>query len=90
MQVLSIPKACVVEMNGEYLGATPLEVAIPATADRRWPGGPNKVYSINVSTADNRAAESKQWRGGDPVPFRVLFRPPYAYRLTQSPVPPPR
>ena len=77
VEVLSLPRNCVVEMGGEYLGATPLKISVPTTPDGRWQGPPSVVHSISVSTPNNRFVETKKWRGGDPVPQRLLFRPPY-------------
>lgn len=79
MEVVSIPPRCVVEMNGEYLGGTPVKIDIPSTPDGRWTGSPSTKHRITVSTPNNRAVETKEWRGGDVIPRRVLFRPPYAY-----------
>jgi len=79
MEVFSIPPRCVVEMNGEYLGATPVKIEIPSTPDGRWRGGPSTEHRVTVSTPNNRSVETKKWRGGEPVPRRVLFRPPYAH-----------
>ena len=80
IEVLSLPRNCVVEMGGEYMGATPLKISVPATPDGRWPGPPSFVHAISVSTPNNRFVETKKWRGGDPIPQRLLFRPPYAQR----------
>lgn len=79
MEVVSIPPRCVVEMNGEYLGGTPVKIDIPSTPDGRWTGSSATRHRITVSTPNNRAVETKEWRGGDVIPRRVLFRPPYAY-----------
>jgi len=79
LEVVSIPPRCVVEMNGEYLGGTPVKIDIPSTPDGRWRGSPSTRHRITVSTPNNRAVETKEWRGGDVIPRRVLFRPPYAY-----------
>ncbi len=79
MEVVSIPARCVVEMNGEYLGGTPVKIDIPSTPDGRWTGANSTKHRITVSTPNNRAVETKEWRGGDVIPRRVLFRPPYAY-----------
>ena len=79
LEVVSIPARCVVEMNGEYLGGTPVKIDIPSTPDGRWTGSPSTKHRITVSTPNNRAVETKEWRGGDVIPRRVLFRPPYAY-----------
>jgi len=78
IEILSLPRACVVEMNGEYLGGTPLKISVPATPDGRWPGPRSAMHAISVSTPNNRFVETKRYRGGDPVPQRLLFRPPYA------------
>jgi len=78
VEVLSLPRGCVVEMNGEYLGGTPLKISVPATPDGRWQGPPSLVHAISVSTPNNRFVETKKWRGGDRIPQRLLFRPPYA------------
>jgi hypothetical protein len=79
MEVVSIPPRCVVEMNGEYLGGTPVKIDVPSTPDGRWAGANSTKHRITVSTPNNRAVETKEWRGGDVIPRRVLFRPPYAY-----------
>jgi hypothetical protein len=79
LEVVSIPARCVVEMNGEYLGGTPVKIDIPSTPDGRWTGSPSTRHRITVSTPNNRAVETKEWRGGDVIPRRVLFRPPYAH-----------
>jgi len=78
MEILSLPRGCVVEMNGEYLGATPVKVDVPATPDGRWRGAPGFTHVVAVSTPNNRAVETRKWRSGDQIPRRVLFRPPYA------------
>ncbi len=78
VEILSLPRGCVVEMNGEYLGSTPLKISIPTTPNGRWQGPPGTLHAISVSTPNNRFIETKKWRGGDPVPRRLLFRPPYA------------
>lgn len=78
IEILSLPRNCVVEMAGEYMGATPLKISVPATPDGRWQGSPGTVHAISVSTPNNRFVETKKWRGGDPLPQRLLFRPPYA------------
>lgn len=78
VEILSLPRGCVVEMGGEYMGSTPLKISVPATPDGRWQGPPSVVHAISVSTPNNRFVETKKWRGGDHVPQRLLFRPPYA------------
>ena len=78
IEILSLPRNCVVEMAGEYMGTTPLKISVPATPDGRWQGPPGTVHAISVSTPNNRFVETKRYRGGAPVPQRLLFRPPYA------------
>lgn len=82
MEILSLPRGCVVEMNGEYIGTTPVKVDVPATPEGRWGGAPGFTHAISVSTPNNRAVETRKWRSGDQIPRRVLFRPPYASYLT--------
>ena len=77
VEILSLPRNCVVEMGGEYMGATPLKISVPSTPDGRWQGAPSVVHAISVSTPNNRFVETKRWRGGDVIPQRLLFRPPY-------------
>ena len=84
MEVFSLPRGCVVEMNGEYLGTTPLKIDVPATPEGRWAGAPGFTHVISVSTPNNRAVETRKWRSGDPIPRRLLFRPPYAAYLTSG------
>lgn len=83
VEVFSIPRNCVVEMNGEYIGPAPTRISVPATPDGRWLGAPATRYTIEVSTPNNSAVETKIYRGGDRIPRRLLFRPPYAH-LYQS------
>lgn len=78
VEILSLPRGCVVEMGGEYMGTTPLKISVPSTPDGRWTGPPSLMHAIAVSTPNNRFVETKKWRGGDHVPQRLLFRPPYA------------
>jgi hypothetical protein len=85
MEILSLPRGCVVEMNGEYLGSTPIKVDVPSTPEGRWKGAPGFTHVIAVSTPNNRAVETRKWRAGDPVPRRVLFRPPYAQYAGATP-----
>ena len=78
IEILSLPRGCVVEMNGEYLGSAPIKISVPATPDGKWLGAPGTIHAISVSTPNNRFVETKKWRGGDRIPQRLLFRPPYA------------
>ena len=78
VEIVSLPNKCVVEMNGEYLGGTPLKISVPATPEGCWPGPPSATHVISVSTPNNRFVETKKWHGGDRIPQRLLFRPPYS------------
>lgn len=78
-EIFSLPKGCVVEMNGEYVGTAPVKIAIPSTSDGRWQGPKGMSHAITVSTPSNRAAETKKYRSGDPIPKRLMFRPAYAH-----------
>jgi len=78
VEIVSLPRGCVVEMNGEYLGGTPLKISVPATPDGCWTGPSSVTHVISVSTPNNRFVETKKWHGGDRIPQRLLFRPPYS------------
>lgn len=79
IEVFSIPRNCVVEMNGEYIGPAPARISVPTTPEGRWMGSQATRYTIEVSTPNNSAVETKIYRGGDSIPRRLLFRPPYAH-----------
>ena len=79
IDVRSIPTRCVVELNDEYLGMTPLEVVIDATESGNWASqGIGSVYVMRCSMPDGDGWEQKVWYPGNPVPKRVLFRIPGA------------
>ena len=87
LEIFSLPKGCVVEMNGEYIGGTPVKIEVPATADGRWQGPPSVTHVIKVSTPNNRSVETRKFRGGERIPHRLLFRPPYAHMTGTSVAP---
>ena len=79
--VRSIPTGCVVELNDEYLGTTPLEVVVDATESGNWASqGIGSVFVLKCSMPDGDGWEQKVWYPGNPVPKRVLFRIPGATR----------
>ena len=81
IDVRSIPTGCVVELNGEYLGVTPLEVVVDATESGNWASqGIGSVFVVKCSMPDGDGWEQKVWYPGHPVPKRVLFRIPGATR----------
>jgi hypothetical protein len=84
IDVRSIPTRCVVELNEEYLGMTPLEVVVEASESGNWTSqGIGSVYVMRCSMPDGDGWEQKVWYPGNPVPKRVLFRIPGAtQRLT--------
>ena len=77
IDVRSIPTRCIVELNDEYLGLTPLEVVVDATESGNWASqGIGSVFVMRCSSFDGEAYEQKVWYPGNPVPKRVLFRIP--------------
>ena len=81
IDVRSIPTGCVVELNNEYLGVTPLEVVVDATESGDWASqGFGSVFVLKCSMPDGDGWEQKVWYPGNPVPKRVLFRIPGATR----------
>jgi len=82
IKIVSLPTGCVVEVNGEYMGITPLVLRVPSTPDGRWRGTADGVYVMRVSTLNGRTGETKYWRGGQGIPSRLLFRPPAAQAAT--------
>ncbi len=81
IDVRSIPTGCVVELNDEYLGVTPLEVVVDTTDSGNWASqGIGSVFVMRCSMPDGDGWEQKVWYPGHPVPKRVLFRIPGATR----------
>ena len=77
VQVHSLPPGCFVELNGEFLGATPLTIRVPSY-EGDWQGGGWKMYVLRASIPRGQGYEQKLWFGGDPVPKRIVFRIPGA------------
>lgn len=77
VQVHSLPPGCFVELNGEFLGATPLTIRVPSY-EGDWQGSGWKMYVLRASIPRGQGYEQKIWFGGDPIPQRVVFRIPGA------------
>lgn len=77
VQVHSLPPGCFVELNGEFLGATPLTIRVPSY-EGDWQGAGWKTYVLRASIPRGQGYEQKIWFGGDPIPKRVVFRIPGA------------
>ena len=77
VQVHSLPPGCFVELNGEFLGATPLTIRVPSY-EGDWQGNGWKMHVLRASIPQGQGYEQKIWFGGDPIPKRVVFRIPGA------------
>lgn len=92
INVHSLPPGCMVELNDEFMGVTPLQIKVPATDDGEWKGA-YKNYVLRASIPLSNGYEQKIWQSGDKVPSRVVFRIPGAmtwYSATQQKPPEPR
>jgi hypothetical protein len=89
VQVHSLPPGCFVELNGEFLGATPLTIRVPSY-EGKWKGTSWDLHVLRASIPRGQGYEQKAWSGGDPVPMRVVFRIPGAEKWyhANSPAPP--
>ena len=87
--VHSLPPGCFVELNGEFLGATPLTIRVPSYQGD-WQGAGWKMHVLRASIPRGQGHEQKLWFGGDPIPKRVVFRIPGAetWYHANSPRPP--
>lgn len=77
VQVHSLPPGCFVELDGEFLGATPLTIRVPSY-EGDWQGAGWKMHVLRASIPRGQGYEQKIWFGGDPIPKRVVFRIPGA------------
>lgn len=75
--VHSLPPGCFVELNDEFLGATPLTIRVPSY-EGDWSGDWMGLHVLRASIPKGNGYEQKVWRTGDPVPKRVVFRIPGA------------
>ncbi|MBU3666165.1 MAG: PEGA domain-containing protein [Chthoniobacterales bacterium] len=83
IDIRSWPPGCIVELNGEYVGTTPLELVVETTRSGNWTADYGRGYSpiiLRASTADASGWEQKIWYPGDRIPSRVLFRVPGAMK----------
>lgn len=83
IDIRSWPPGLVVELNGEYVGTTPLALVVNTTRYGVWTADYSRSFSpivMRVSTPDASGWEQKVWYPGDRIPSRVLFRIPGATR----------
>jgi len=82
IDIRSWPPGLVVELNGEYLGTTPLDVVVNSTRSGNWTTdlGFQKAIILRASTPDTAGWEQKVWYPGERIPSRVLFRIPGAMK----------
>lgn len=83
IDIRSWPSGLVVELNGEYVGTTPVELVVNATRLGNWTADFARGFSpivMRASTPDASGWEQKIWYPGDRIPSRVLFRIPGAMK----------
>jgi hypothetical protein len=83
IDIRSWPSGLVVELNGEYLGTTPVELVVNSTKYGNWTSEYGRAFSpivMRASTPDAAGWEQKVWYPGDRIPSRVLFRIPGAMK----------
>ena len=83
IDIRSWPTGLVVELNGEYVGMTPLELVVDSTRSGNWTADFARGFSpiiMRASTPDASGWEQKTWYPGDRIPSRVLFRIPGAMK----------
>ena len=83
IDIRSWPSGLVVELNGEYVGTTPLELVVETTRYGVWTADYGRGFSpiiLRASTPDASGWEQKIWYPGDRIPSRVLFRIPGAMK----------
>jgi hypothetical protein len=81
--IRSWPSGLVIELNGEYIGITPVELVVNTTRFGVWPAEYSRGFSpivMRASTPDAAGWEQKIWYPGDRIPSRVLFRVPGAMK----------
>jgi hypothetical protein len=89
VRIHSLPPGCFVELNGEFLGATPIVIRVPSY-EGKWTGGLYGVNRLRASIPRGTGFEEKRWNSGAQVPRRVVFRIPGAenWYHANSPRPP--
>jgi hypothetical protein len=75
IKVHSLPPGCFIELNNEFLGATPLTIRVPSY-EGKWTGATYKMHRLRASMPRGQGWEEKRWFGHDPIPERVVFRIP--------------
>jgi hypothetical protein len=83
IDIRSWPTGLVVELNGEYVGTTPVELVVNSTRSGNWTADFARGFSpiiMRASTPDTSGWEQKIWYPGDRIPSRVLFRIPGAMK----------
>ena len=80
IDVRSWPPGCIVELNGEYVGATPLNLVVNSSRSGNWTSdyGLWTPIVLRASTRDAEGWEQKVWYPGERIPSRILFRIPGA------------
>jgi hypothetical protein len=89
VEVHSLPPGCFIELNNEFLGATPLTIRVPSY-EGKWTGATYKMHRLRASMPRGQGWEEKRWFGYDPIPERVVFRIPgvETWYHANSPSPP--
>ena len=89
IKVHSLPPGCFIELNNEFLGATPLTIRVPSY-EGKWTGATYKMHRLRASMPRGQGWEEKRWFGYDPIPERVVFRIPgvESWYHANSPSPP--
>jgi len=83
IDIRSWPPGLVIELNGEYIGTTPVELVVNTTRSGVWTSEYSRGFSpivMRASTPDAAGWEQKYWYPGDRIPSRVLFRIPGAMK----------
>ena len=77
IDIRSWPSGLVIELNGEYIGTTPVELVVNSTRSGNWTADFARGFSpiiMCASTPDTSGWEQEIWYPGDRIPSRVLFR----------------
>jgi hypothetical protein len=74
IEIASIPTACIVEWNDEFLGITPFLLTVDTNADRIW-RQMGRRWHILQCTAPSGQSDTRRWDAGSRIPEKILFRP---------------
>lgn len=83
IQIQSWPPGLILELNGEYVGTTPMDLVVKSSRSGDWTSDYASYYSpiiLRASTPDTTRWEQKMWFPGDRIPSRILFRIPGAMK----------